>query len=100
MTIYTPHADIFEIGTATPGQQGHHGYVSEGVECLVYSRQMMGTVSLELLLLEAHFVDTSVRELLAIASPMLLQEWFPSIATGREVLEITCTQPMLPRLER
>ena len=39
-------------------------------------------------------------ELLAIASPMLLQEWFPSIATRREVLEITCTQPMLPRLER
>ena len=27
---------------------------------------------------------------------MLLQERFPSITTGREVLEITCTQPILP----
>ena len=49
---------------------------------------------------QQHFLDTSVRELSVIASPVLLQEQFPSIATGSSVLEITCTQPMLPRLER
>ena len=42
--LYT--ADIFEIGTATPGQGGHHGYISEGTECLIYSRQVVGTVPL------------------------------------------------------
>jgi hypothetical protein len=42
--LYT--TNIFEFGTATPGQLGHHGYVSEGIECLIYSRQVRGTVPL------------------------------------------------------
>ena len=45
-------------------------------------------------------MDMSVKELLAIVSPKLLQEQFPSIATGRVVLVIISTQPMLQRSEQ
>ena len=42
--MYT--TDIYEIGTATPAQQGHHGYISEGIQCLIHSRQVRETVPL------------------------------------------------------
>ena len=38
--------NIHEIGTATPGEVGHHGYISEGTQCLLYIRQVKGTVPL------------------------------------------------------
>ena len=44
--------------------------------------------------------DMSVKESLATASPMLLQEQSPSIATGSRVLVIISTPPMLQRLEQ
>jgi hypothetical protein len=44
--------NINEIGTATAGQLGHHGYTSEGAVGLLYSRQVIGTVPLYISLLE------------------------------------------------
>ena len=38
--------NIHEIGTAALGITGHHGYVSEGTQCLLYTRQVAGTVPL------------------------------------------------------
>ena len=35
-----------EIGTAIPGSVGRFDYKSEGIQCLVYSTQVMGTVPL------------------------------------------------------
>jgi len=42
--FYTTNLD--EIGTATHGSVGRHGYKSEGMECLVYVIQVAGTVPL------------------------------------------------------
>ena len=38
--------NIHEIGTATPGRQGNHGYVSEGVQCIIHTRQDPNTIPL------------------------------------------------------
>ena len=42
--FYTTY--INEIGTAASGLTGHHGYTSEGTQCLLYTRQVAGTVPL------------------------------------------------------
>ena len=42
--FYTTNED--EIGTTTPGTIGHHGYTSEGIQCLVYSKQVKESVPL------------------------------------------------------
>ena len=42
--FYTVHAN--EIGTKERGRRGNYGFVSEGTECLIYTRQMTGTVPL------------------------------------------------------
>ena len=42
--FYTIYAS--EIGTTVSGQRGHHGYVSQGTQCLIYTRQVTGTVPL------------------------------------------------------
>ena len=38
--------NIYEIGTRSRGHRGHHGYISEGTQCLLYTRQVRGTVPL------------------------------------------------------
>lgn len=38
--------NIIEIGTSFPGLVGRHGYVSEGVACLIYTTQVGGSVPL------------------------------------------------------
>ena len=38
--------NINEIGTSAIGLVGHHGYTSEGTQCLVYTRQVAGSVPL------------------------------------------------------
>ena len=38
--------NIKEIGTSARGLVGHHGYTSEGTQCLVYTRQVAGSVPL------------------------------------------------------
>ena len=38
--------NIHEIGTAAGGITGHHGYVSEGTQCLLYTRQVAGSIPL------------------------------------------------------
>ena len=38
--------NINEIGTAVPGQRGNHGYRSEGIQCIILSREAMGSVPL------------------------------------------------------
>ena len=35
-----------EIGTTTPGAVGKYGYKSEGIECHIYDRQVLGSVPL------------------------------------------------------
>ena len=42
--FYTTNKD--EIGTTTPGTTGHYHYTSEGIQCLVYSKQVEGSVPL------------------------------------------------------
>ena len=42
--LYT--INIYEIGTSVGGLKGHHGYISEGTQCLLYTRQVRGTVPL------------------------------------------------------
>lgn len=42
--FYTTH--ISEIGTSSSGQVGRHGYRSEGTQCLLYTRQVAGSVPL------------------------------------------------------
>lgn len=42
--LYT--SDINEIGTATKGQVGRYGYISEGTACLLYTKQVKGSVPL------------------------------------------------------
>ena len=54
--------NIHEIGTAAGGITGHHGYVSEGTQCLLYTRQVAGTVPLYRywkLAVSDHFYTTS-----------------------------------------
>ena len=41
--FYTTNID--EIGTATPGAMGRFDYKSEGIQCLIYSKLMTGTVA-------------------------------------------------------
>ena len=38
--------NIAEIGTSASGLVGHHGYTSEGIQCLLYTSQVPGTVPL------------------------------------------------------
>ena len=38
--------DINEIGTASKDQVGRYGYISEGTECLLYTKQVKGSVPL------------------------------------------------------
>ena len=38
--------NIAEIGTSTSGQVGNHGYISEGIQCRLYTRQVAGSVPL------------------------------------------------------
>ena len=38
--------NIKEIGNANPGSVGNSGYTSEGIQCLIYSKQVKGTVPL------------------------------------------------------
>ena len=42
--LYT--SDINEIGTATKGQVGRYGYISDGTACLLYTKQVEGSVPL------------------------------------------------------
>ena len=58
--------NINEIGTATAGQQGNHGYTSEGAEYLFYTRQVTGTVPLYRywrLAIGDHFYTTASSEI-------------------------------------
>ena len=50
---WNPHSNdhfyttnINEIGTSIKGLKGHHSYISEGTECLLFTRQVKGTVPL------------------------------------------------------
>lgn len=38
--------NINEIGTATPGVRGNHGYVSEGIQCYLYTHQVHCSIPL------------------------------------------------------
>ena len=38
--------NINEIGTATPGQAGNHGYTSEGTQCVIRRGQVSGSIPL------------------------------------------------------
>ena len=38
--------NINEIGTAHRGQKGRHNYISEGIQCLIYTRQVKGSTPL------------------------------------------------------
>ena len=42
--LYT--TNINEIGTASPGLKGHHNYISEGIQCLIYTRKVKGSTPL------------------------------------------------------
>ena len=39
--FYTTNAK--EIGTTKAGERGHHGYISEGIQCKIYTQQTIGT---------------------------------------------------------
>ena len=58
--------NIHEIGTAAEGTTGHHGYVSEGTQCLLYTSQVEETVPLYRYWRSAvsdHFYTTSSQEI-------------------------------------
>lgn len=38
--------NMMEIGTAAPGTVGHFDYKSEGIQCLIFSKPLMGTIPL------------------------------------------------------
>jgi hypothetical protein len=70
--------------------------------------RLLTTISIQLLLRKLGLLllerldstYTPVKESLATASLTLLQERFPSIATGRAVLAITFLQPVLQKVEQ
>ena len=62
--LYT--TNINEIGTAYPGLKGHHNYISEGIQCLIYTRQVKGSTPLYRYWLGSvgdHFYTTNPHEI-------------------------------------
>ena len=58
--------NINEIGTAAAGVTGRYGYVSEGTQCLLYSRQVTGSVPLYRYwkaIIGDHFYTTNSQEI-------------------------------------
>ena len=58
--------NVNEIGTSIGGQQGNHGYTSEGTQCLIYFKQVSGTVPLYRYYSAAaidHFYTTNANEI-------------------------------------
>ena len=58
--------NVNEIGTSIEGQQGNHGYTSEGTQCLIYINQVSGTVPLYRYYSENardHFYTTNSKEI-------------------------------------
>lgn len=66
---------------------------------IIFTQPMLEKLG-PLLLGQLDSMDTSVKELLAIASPKLLRKQCLSIVIGMEVLVIISTQPVLQRLEQ